>query len=106
MAQFTHPKLGKLKGLAKPGNVTQFHNIPYAFAERFGEPKLVTGKLSGDIYDATKLGYANSLSVLYTPLPLQLGLGGCLSKNQQEGIVKNGRWKLFSICLLEENLIC
>jgi len=67
MTQFTHPKLGKLKGLAKPGNVTQFHNIPYAFAERFGEPTLVTGKLSGDIYDATKLGYAKSLSVLYTP---------------------------------------
>jgi hypothetical protein len=57
MTHLNHPNLGKLKGLSKPGNVTQFHDIPYAFTERFGEPKLFTGKLSGDVYDARKLGY-------------------------------------------------
>jgi hypothetical protein len=56
MAQLNHPNLGALKGLAKPGEVTQFHNIPYAVAERFAPPTLFTGKLSNDVYDASNLG--------------------------------------------------
>lgn len=64
MSQLNHPKLGALKGLLRPNNVLQFHNLPFAVAERFGDPILRSGKLSDNVYDASKLGYSYIVTVL------------------------------------------
>jgi hypothetical protein len=56
MAQLSHPHLGALKGILTPEKVRQFHNLPFAVAERFGSPTLLSGKLSRDVYDASRLG--------------------------------------------------
>jgi hypothetical protein len=56
MSNLIHPNLGALKGILRPNNVIQFHNLPYAVAERFGDPILRSGKITDAVYDATKFG--------------------------------------------------
>jgi hypothetical protein len=55
MAQLSHSNLGALKGILTPEKVRQFHNLPFDVAERFGVPTLLSGKPSGDVYDASRL---------------------------------------------------
>jgi hypothetical protein len=56
MAQLNHPNLGALKGLLRSSEVRQFHNLPFAIADRFADPILRSGSLSSTEYDASELG--------------------------------------------------
>jgi hypothetical protein len=61
MVELNHPQLGLLNGVLHHSNVRQFYNLPFAIAGRFEDSILKSGKLSENVYDATKPGYTLNL---------------------------------------------